>query len=455
MRRLVAVGIAAIALLWTGGISRPDASSAPFRLEATGDRPLLGIIQPNGAAKLARVDPRSLRPLPGRRIALSGWWNWAFSPNRSRVVLAQYQRGRTLRQRSLRFVDVRSMRAVADIRLGVGGVDWLAWLSPDRVLVLQRLCCSGKFDLVIVAPHTRRVLQRRTLDGEPIHAASTRDEFAVLAAPPHGIGPCRLFVVDALGRVRSVGLGQVWAGREAPEQATAPFVSRHRYPGLALDPDGGQAFVTSDDGTVASVDLRTLEVAYHTPVQQRSLFVRVRNWLEPAAQAKASDGTSRRALWLGAGLLAVTGNDDRTFIGAEGALSMRTDPVGLSLIDTNSWTVRRIDDSVSHVSRTGNLLLATGYSWDSSTQREGGYGLAGFALDGSKRFHLFEDTNLTQLKVYRGRAYVGFNGTVRVGATHIRLDDGSAFKTVDLGTGRIIGTRTAPLPTLLVDDRIP
>jgi hypothetical protein len=99
----------------------------------------------------------------------------------------------------------------------------------------------------------------------------------------------------------------------------------------------------------------------------------------------------------------------------------------------------------------GNVLLATGYSWDSSAQREGGHGLAGYALDGSKRFHLFADRRLTQLRTYRGRAYVGLYGTVRVGATHIRLDDGSAFKTVDLASGRVIGTRIEPLPMLLVE----
>jgi hypothetical protein len=147
----------------------------------------------------------------------------------------------------------------------------------------------------------------------------------------------------------------------------------------------------------------------------------------------------------------VTGSDDHTFVGPENAVSMRTDPAGLSLIDTNTWTVRKIDDSVSHVRRVGNLLLATGYSWDSSAQRGGGHGLAGYALDGSKRFHLFEGRDLTRLTVHHGRAYVGHFGTVRVGDTVIRLDDGSAFKTVDLASGRIIGTRTAPLPMLVVE----
>ena len=453
MRRIVALGIAGLALLASGSIARPDTSQAPLRLERakTGDL-LLGIVQQNGTSKLASIDPRSLRPLRTRRVDAPGVWTWGFSPNRSRVVLGLSRSGRTLPRSSLRFVHVRSMRAVADVPLGVGGLNHLAWLSSNRVLVLKHLCCSGTFDLLVVAPYARRVLVRKTLEGEPLVAESTQKELVVLAAPPQGIGPSRLLVVDARGGVRSVELGHIWGGREVPDEAE-PFVARHRYPALTVDPQGRRAFVVSTDGSVASVELTSLAVAYHTPSEPRSLLGRLRNWLEPDAQAKASDGPRRYAVWLGSGLIAVTGSDDHAFTGAYGALSMRTDPAGLSLIDSNSWIARRIDDSVSHVSRTGNLLVATGYRSDSSTQREGGYGLAGYTLDGSKRFHVFKDTHLTQLRIYGTRAYVGLNGTVRVGGAHVRLDDGSAFKTVDLETGQIIDTRTRPLPILLLDER--
>jgi hypothetical protein len=331
-------------------------------------------------------------------------------------------------------------------------VNSLAWVAPDRVLVVQQLCCSGTFDLVVVAPRSRRIVERTTLEGEPISVDSTRSELVVLMAPPHGIGPSQLLVVDRQGRRRSVRLAEIWAGRQPPEQETQPFAARHRYPGLALDPEGRRAFVASTEGSVATVDLRSLGLAYHTPTAPPSLLRRLWNWVEPAAEAKATDGPSRQALWLGSGRVAVTGSDDHTFVGNHGALSMRTEPAGLSIIDTGSWSARRIDDSISHVSRTSDLLLATGWSWDSSTQTQGTFGLAGYALDGSKRFHLFEGRNLTQLRVYGGRAYVGLQGFARVGSTHLRLDDGSAFKTVDLASGQIIGTRTAPLPMLL-DDR--
>lgn len=449
MRRIVALGTAGLALLAGGSISRPDASSAPLRLDATHKSgPLLGIVE-QSEAKLVRVDRRSLTPMGARRVRVPGASSWAFSPTRSRVVVAGSREARTLPRSSLRFVDVRSLRVVGDVQLGVGGVNSLAWLAPDRVLVVQQLCCSGTFDLVVVAPRSRRIVERTTLEGEPISVDSTRSELVVLIAPPHGIGPSQLLVVDRQGRRRSVRLAEIWSGRELPNQETQPFVARHRYPGLALDPEGHRAFVASTDGSIASVDLRSLDLAYHTPTAPGSLLRRLRNWVEPAAEAKATDGPSRQALWLGSGRIAVTGSDDHTFVGNEGALSVRTESAGLTIIDTGSWSARRIDGSVSHVSRTGDLLLATGRSWDSSTQSEGAFGLAGYAVDGSKRFHLFEGRSLTQLRIFGGRAYVGLHETARVGSTYIRLDDGSAFKTVDLATGRIIGTRTAPLPILL------
>jgi hypothetical protein len=452
MRRIVALGIVGLALLGSGSISRPEASSAPLRLDgAKPGRPLLGIVHENGTSELTHVDSRSLRPLRARRVAAPGVWSWAFSPNQSKVVVALSREGRTLPRSMLRFVDVRRLRKVADVPLGAGGVNRLAWMPSNRVLVLQQVCCFGEFNLLVVDPQARRIVQRKTIAGEPVAVESTRTELVALVAPPQGVGPSRLLVVDAGGGVRWAALGEIWAGRDVPEQEGAQSVARHRYPGLAVDREGRRAFVVSTDGSVASVDLQSLVVAHHTPSQPRSLLGRLRNWLEPAARAKASDGPRRQALWLGSGLLAVTGSDDHTFTGADGTLGMRTDPAGLRVIDTNTWTARRIDGSVSYVSRVGNLLLATGYSWDSSLRRQGGFGLAGYALDGSKRFHVFEDRFLTQLRIFGDRAYVGLEGTVRVGAAWRRLDDGSVFKTVDLASGRIIGTRTAPLPMLLVD----
>jgi hypothetical protein len=454
MRRAVVVGIAGLALLGSGSVARPDTRSAPIAFQAPKPRgPLLGIVEADGGARLVRVNPRSLRPLGRRGPKVPASWAWAFSPDRSHLVLPSHRQAtRAAPRASLRFVDVRQMRSLGVVSLGPGTVDALAWVAPDRLLVVHQLCCSGTFDVVVVAPRGPRVLQRTKVEGDLVSVVSTRDELVVLVAPAGRIGPSRLFVFDARGRVRAVPLDGIWAGRDRPEQESAPYVARHRYPGVAVDREGRRIIVVPADGPISTVDLSSLAVEYHTLSEPRSLLRRLRSWLEPVAQAKASDGTSRQALWLGGGLIAVTGSDDRTFVGPDATVSLRTVPAGLSLIDTNAWTLRRVDDAVSHVSRTGNLLLARAYSWDSSTQRQGAFGLAAFGLDGSKRFHVFAGKQLTQLRIYGDRAYVGLDGTVRVGAAHIRLDDGSAFKVVDLATGRIIGTRSTPLPILLVDD---
>jgi hypothetical protein len=66
-------------------------------------------------------------------------------------------------------------------------------------------------------------------------------------------------------------------------------------PGFAVDPSTGRAFVVSPDRLIAVVDLQTLEVSHHGAT--RSL-------------AKAVDGPSRTAAWLGNGLLAVSSHVD-------------------------------------------------------------------------------------------------------------------------------------------------
>jgi hypothetical protein len=48
MRRILALGIAGLALLSDGSISKPAANSAPSRLDATQQGPLLGVVWKRG-----------------------------------------------------------------------------------------------------------------------------------------------------------------------------------------------------------------------------------------------------------------------------------------------------------------------------------------------------------------------------------------------------------------------
>jgi hypothetical protein len=66
-----------------------------------------------------------------------------------------------------------------------------------------------------------------------------------------------------------------------------------------------------------------LTVAYHEPRPSASALSRLLDWLDPAAYAKGASGLTRMALWLGDGLLAVTGTDEESFTDARGRIGRR------------------------------------------------------------------------------------------------------------------------------------
>ena len=104
----------------------------------------------------------------------------------------------------------------------------------------------------------------------------------------------------------------------APEQAVG---------GRCQAPVGGPLETRGGTGT-------RLGVSYHELSQPGSLFPRLRDWLDPAADAKISFGWSREADWLGDGLVALSGSDYH---------GLSSTPAGLKLIDTEAWGVRPLD----------------------------------------------------------------------------------------------------------------
>jgi hypothetical protein len=445
MRWTVALGIVGLALLGSGGISKPDASSAPVRLVATPQRgPLLGIVHHGRVAKLVRVDPRSLRAFRRPVVPLGAVTSWASSPDRSRVAVGRTHGGTRNPRASVRFVRVRGMRAAGDVQLGRGDVSDLTWIAPNRVLSLHGVCC-GSVDVVAVDVSARRIVRRAPLRGEVIRRERTPDALVLLVTSSDRIEPVRLVLANADGELRSVVIERIWGGRDIPEDYTADSVVRYSYPALAVDPDGNRAFVFSATGDVAEVDLASLSVDYRTLEEPSSLFGRFLNWLEPEAHGKASEGPSRYALWLGDGLIALTGKDEYAYRDQAGSLQLREQPFGIKLVDTRSWTVRTLHHDADHVRLAGDLLLATRFSWDSAARTLGGMGLAGYTIDGEKRFHLFEQKLLFDVIVYGTRAYV------TLGEYNAFVVPPKVYQVVDLSSGHVLGTRTAPLPTLLVE----
>jgi hypothetical protein len=213
-------------------------------------------------------------------------------------------------------------------------------------------------------------------------------------------------------------------------------------PGLAVDSRGGRAFVVAP-GLVAEVDLATLAVTYREPEPAASALARLLGWLDPTAEAKGATGPTRSAHWLGGGLLAVTGTDEDVVEDANGEQQNRIRAAGLSLIDTRDWRFRKVDEGAADAQVAGDLLLATGSSFDPATGAGKSIGLAVYGLDGRKRFQRFDGREVWVRHVYAGRAYVDVPLTKPPWAT---------LRVVDLDTGRVArAERGRRLPWLLLD----
>ncbi len=177
-----------------------------------------------------------------------------------------------------------------------------------------------------------------------------------------------------------------------------------------------------------------MHVSYQQTHVERSLASRLAAWLFPQAEAKGVVGPQRQALWLGHGLLALTGVDDRTSIDRKGAWHYRFDPAGLTLINTHRWTARTIDSHTTTAWRLGPNLLAL----DSSSG--GPATLVGYNRAGKR---LYTTSVQTDGLVYPAG-----------GDAYVETINGSRLVLLDGHSGAVLAhTRAAGL-TLLVDDAI-
>jgi hypothetical protein len=243
--------------------------------------------------RLAWVNPTTLsvvgKTVPAARAACS----WSFAPNHLHFVYSDCDG-------TLRFVDTRAMKPLGSMQLGyrLGFVDGLTWLRPDRLLALAQV--DGVSTLVVIDPTRRRVLRRADLARPAGERVVAGDRMVVLLSAWGSIEPAQVAVVNADGEIRTATIDRIQAGTIVNDgDESTPPSARTARPGFAVDPTTGRAFVVSPDMLIAVVDLQTLEVSYHGAT--RSL-------------AKAVDGPSRSAAWLGDGLLAVTGADYSTTV---------------------------------------------------------------------------------------------------------------------------------------------
>jgi hypothetical protein len=398
---------------------------------------LLGVIGYKPAV-LARLDPWTLRPLPGPRVRLRyGISSHGWSPDRSLLVLGDVD------DDAVHLIDPVRLRRLATVRFGMvaQAPQQLAWLGPRRLAVVAGSSSDGS-TLVMVDPVARRVLSRRPLGPAGVTMAAAGDRLVLLRSPLERIGPAQLQVVDDRGRIRTVELDGTQAGFQNPPDWDRPGAHGvTRDAALAVDPEGGRAFVAPAGAMVAEVDLASLRVAYRHLRQPTSLLRRLAHWLVPPAEAKLVSGTRRAACWLGQGSLAVWGTD-MSVTGTTPA-EQRVDqrPSGLKLVDTRSWTVRPLDPAATAASWQAGRLLAFGETWDFQAERARGMGVTLYG-PGDRPRRLLGTQAVVEAHLDGDLLYAAVDtGKEQYGRA-----------VVSLGTGRVMASSDAPLPFLLLGE---
>jgi hypothetical protein len=212
-------------------------------------------------------------------------------------------------------------------------------------------------------------------------------------------------------------------------------------PGIAADPAGRRVYVVPAGGPVAEVAVADLTVTYHRLGRSESPLQRLARWWAPPAEAKIVSGPARTALWLGDGQLVLTGYD-----GSAAGQHLEI-PSGLELIDTASWTTRRVDRHSSSALLAAGRLLAFGTAL--GTGRNGanqGYGLIVYGPGDRRPVHFFGAKQVSWIQVNADLAYVQL-----MDANLSNLD---GYTVMDLRSGRVLHEGTGNVPELLVPDRV-
>jgi hypothetical protein len=420
--------IAAIALAaGVGGEGgRPDRPATPGRPPGA----VLGIVWNEAGfaePKLARVKSVALEPF-GRRVPLllGGASATAYSPDRRWLALGNGP------DPSIQLVDLRRMQQVGVVKLGLES--WVTFLSWQGEYLFAVVDGESDRAVAVVDPIGRRVLRRHRFNRAILGTQAGPGTVVLITSPRNHIGPIALTVVGGKG-MTSVPVREIAGGWET-ENDSSGYRARQATPGLAVDAPGRRALIVPAGRTVAEVSLSNLAVRYHTLSEPVSLLQRLRNWLEPTAQAKLIEGPQRKAVWLENGLIAVTGADYTVSTNENGEPDVAAEAAGLSLIDTRTWGIRKIDDEASDFALFENTLLAFGVTdWAASTKSPG-FGLVGYDLGGKELFHALEGTGVTWVEPVGGLAYVTLNEKLHA--------------VVDAATGHVFARARTKKPLSLV-----
>jgi hypothetical protein len=148
----------------------------------------------------------------------------------------------------------------------------------------------------------------------------------------------------------------------------------------------------------------------------------ISQWRLPGLAVDA--GRSARAQWLGNDFLLVSGSNLE-----DSEEQLASDPTGLELIDTRSWTAHVLAPDADSFTVANGVLLVTGARWRGNVNPTG-MGLEAYGPDAARLFALFPGRDVWVDHAANGHAYVAGYGWKRE-------------RVVDLRSGRIIGTTTA------------
>lgn len=414
--KFLLVAAAAAALAGCGGskdASAPTTTSSAGTTtsaspSAAPEETLLAATSDAAGSRISWVDGRTLEPVDGRGVKVGFYTSTAErSPDGDFLAVGEGEGG------AVQFIDVDQMRTLGKVDVGSASyVERLHWVKPDLLLA----SLGGTPGMVAALnPETKQILSVHDLGGATLYSQPAGKELVSLVAPTDRIGPARLVVFDG-SELREVALADVPAGWEQIEGTDeGDYRMRQSVPGLAVDEEGTRAVVVPAGGRVAEVDLDSMEVRYHDLSEPVSLWGRLRDWLEPAAQAKAMDGPDRNAVWLPSGLIAVSGSQY-----TDDGKTVKVTPAGLALIDPSDWSVRRLSDEPGWVTLKGDAVLASGWKQGSDEQV-----LIVFDTEGNLRFSLKrEGADLSQV-----------GGNQLYATSH----NGTRFEIIDLESGKIVG----------------
>jgi hypothetical protein len=418
--KLLLLAAAVAALAGCGGSDDRSAPTTRSTAATTTSQPsspvpedrLLAATSDAAGSELFWVDARTLEPVDDRGVDIRFFTSVGErSPDGDLLAIGESEGG------AVQFVDVDRMRTLGRVDVGSASyVERLHWVKPDLLLA----SLGGTPGMVAaIDPTTQEILSVQDLGGATLYSQAAGKELVSLVAPTDRIGPARLVVFDG-GELREASLPDMPAGWEEIEGTDdSDYRARQSVPGLAVDPEGTRALVIPAGGRVAEIDLDSMEVSYHDLAEPVSFWGRLRDWLEPSAEAKSMDGPDRNAVWLPNGLVAVSGAQ----YSSDGD-KLEITPAGLVLIDPSDWSVDRLSDEPSWVTFRGGALLASAWSQGSDEQK-----LLVFDPDGTPRFTLARDAaDLSQT-----------NGSHLYATTY----NGTRYEIVDLETGGTVG-RAAP-----------